>query len=323
DVTGDRERPSVKVLFARTKNTALAAGSGGRFDAAALEDTAQAVAGFAARMRQEYHVPAERLYVVGSSGLFSALAGNQNAIAANKQALAAAVRGACGLPVQFIDVRREVELSLEGTIPVRDADGAVLFDIGGGNTKGGYRDGKNLVSAGIPFGSLTFTDLVKKHARDGGFAATAEGLRGEVLVPALRKALAGKPGFTERDRVFLSGGACWALATLIRPGDRGDYVALTAADIDAYRKLLLDARGAFPAPDLASVGDPAAREAARMEIEQVRGVYKPEQLLAGAEILQALAGELGFAGGKKVYFARNAQVAWILAYVAEKAGGGR
>jgi exopolyphosphatase/pppGpp-phosphohydrolase len=325
DVTAGADGYKVKELLAGTKNTTLTAGlaASGRFNADAVRDTAGAVAAFAARMRQEYRVPPERLYVVGSSGLFSALAGKEDAIAANRDLLAAAVRDACGLAIQFIDVCREVELSVEGTIPARDAETAALFDIGGGNTKGGYREGKAIVSAGIPLGTVTFTDFVKKRAGQVGFAGTAEALRDEVLVPALRKALKGKPGLTERQRIYLSGGSCWALATLARPGDRGPYVALTAEDVAAYRKTVRDARGAFPTPDLSGIADPDLRAAARKEIDKVKAAFTPEQMLAGAELLQALADELGFARGKKVYFARNAQVAWILAYVVEKAGAGR
>ena len=326
DVTGGADGYDVKVLMSGTQNTTLVAGlaSSGRFEAGALQDTAAAVAKFAARMGKEQNVPAERLYVVGSSGLFSALAGKTDAIKANQDALAAAVRDACGLKMTFIDVDREVELSLAGTVPARDAGAAVLLDVGSGNTKGGYRDAdKGCVSAGIPYGSVTFADLVKKRADKGTFAENADALREEVLAPALKKAAEGKPGLRQRPRVYLSGGASWALATLVRPGDRADYVALTADDVDAYRKLLLATPGAYPAPDLSAIADAAAREAARKEIEQVKGVFKPEQLLAGAEILKALSDELDFGKDKKVSFVRHAQVAWILAYVAEKAGAPR
>jgi exopolyphosphatase/pppGpp-phosphohydrolase len=322
DVTGGADGYGVKVLLSKTENTTLVAGlaSSGRFEATALQDTAKAVARFAAQMEKEYNVPAERLYVVGSSGLFSALVDKPDAIKANQEALAAAVRDTCGLKITFIDVKREVELSVAGTVPARDAGRAVLLDVGSGNTKGGYRDaGKGCVSASIPYGSVTFTDLVKKKAGKGTFAENADALREEVLTPALKKAVEGKPELMQRERVYLSGGAAWALATLVHPGDRSGYVALTADDVDAYRQLLVAAKGEFPAPNLARISDPEVREAARKEIEQVKGVFKPEQLLAGAEILKALSDEFGFGKEKKVCFVRHAQVAWILAYVAEKA----
>ena len=322
DVTGGADGYDVKVLMSGTQNTTLVAdlASSGRFGAGALQDTAAAVANFAARMQKEHNVPPERLYVVGSSGLFSALAGKKDAIKINQDALAAAVRDACGLKMTFIDVDREVDLSIAGTIPPRDLGDALLLDVGGGNTKGGFRDpGHDCVTVSIPYGSVTFTDLVKKRSDKGTFAESAAALREEVLAPALKKSAEGKPGLRQRPRVYLSGGASWALATLVRPGDRADYVALTADDVDAYRKLLRATPGAFPAPELSAIPDAAVREAARKEIEQVKGVFQPEQLVAGAEILKALSDEFGFKD-RKVSFVRHAQVAWIVAYVAEKAG---
>jgi exopolyphosphatase/pppGpp-phosphohydrolase len=322
DVTDGDGGYGVKVLLSATKNTKLTEGlkSSGRFDDAALRDAAGAVAQFAAQMDKDHRVPPERLHVVGSSGLFSAIEKKPDAVRMNQDLLAAAVRDACGLKVTFIDVKREVELSVVGTIPPKDGGRAILLDIGGGNTKGGYCDGdKDCVSFGIPYGSVTFTDRVKDHAGKEGFAASAEALRTEVLVPELKKAVEGKPELTRRPRIYLSGGACWALATLVHPGDRSAYVVLTANDVDTYRQMLVAAKGEFPTPDLSRIIDPEVREAARKEIEQVKGVFKPEQLLAGAAILKALSDEFGFAGDKRVTFVRHAQVAWILAYVAEKA----
>jgi exopolyphosphatase/pppGpp-phosphohydrolase len=323
DVTGGADGYEVKTLMTATQNTTLTAGlaASGRFEAGALKDTAAAVAKFAEQMRKDHKVPAEHLHVVGSSGLFSALGDNKDAVKENRDALAAAVRDAAGLTMSFIDVEREVELSITGIVPAKYAAAALLLDVGGGNTKGGYRDGdQKPVSVSVPYGSVTFTDLVKKRDDKKPFADNAAALREEVLVPALRKSAEGKSGLLKKERIYLSGGACWALATLVRPGDRAAYVAVTADDVEAYRKLLLAKPGEYPTPDLSGIADAAVREAAQKEIEQVKATFKPEQLLAGAEILKALAGEFEFGKDKKVYFARNAQVGWILAYVTEKAG---
>jgi exopolyphosphatase/pppGpp-phosphohydrolase len=321
DVTGGADGYDVKVLFSDTRNTTLVAGlaSSGRFDPAALKDTAAAVAAFAGQMQKEHKAPAERIYVVGSSGLFSALAGKPDDVKANQEILAAAVREACGLKMTFVSPEREVELSIAGAVPAKYAAGALLLDVGSGNSKGGYRDGdKGCVSASVPYGSVTFTDAIKKRADKGSFAEAAVLLRREVLVPAIRKAVEGKPGLLKRERVYLSGGAVWAMATLLRPGDRGAYVALTAEDVEAYRKLLLKTPGAFPEPDLTSITDAGIRREAQKEIERVKETFKPEQLLAGAEILKALSDEVGFGKENKAYFARNGYLAWILAYVAER-----
>ena len=53
----------------------------------------------------------------------------------------------------------------------------------------------------------------------------------------------------------------------------------------------------------------------------MKGVYTRDQLLAGVQILKALAAELDFAcAGKALAFSRNAQLGWIAGYVVEKAG---
>jgi hypothetical protein len=219
----------------------------------------------------------------------------------------------------FIDVRREAELSIEGVVPRKHTAAAVLIDVGSGNTKGGFRDGdKGAVTFGVPYGSVTFADAAGKRAGKGSFADKAAALRGEVLGPALRKAIEEKPALGKRERVYLGGGAVWALATFVRPGGREPYLALTPDDIAAYHKLLLASPGEFPKADLSGVADEKARAAAAKEVERVKKTFTPEQLLAGAEILKGLSEEFGFKD-KKVFFARNAYLGWILAYVTEKA----
>lgn len=316
----------VKIVMSGNQNTTLTAGlaASEKFADPALKDTATAVARFAARMRKEHRVPDARIHVVGSSGLFSAIAGKNDAIKANQEALAKAIREACELPIGFINVQREIELSIAGIVPPRLSGTSLVLDIGSGNTKGGYRDAdKKLVSVSIPFGSVTFTDLVTKRGGKERFAETATALRGEVLLPGLKKSLESKPGLRKRDRIYLSGGAVWAMATLVRPANRGGYVALTAEDIRAYRALLRKSPEVFPEIDLSAIADASVRAAATKEIARVKAVFKPRQLLAGAEILNALSSAFEFGQETKLYFVRHAQVGWIVAYVAEKAAPSR
>ncbi len=319
EVTGTGDAQEIKVLLSGSKNTTLTEGlrAAEKFAEPALKATGQAVADFADRMQKEFKVPAERIYVVGSSGLFSALEGKAKAIQANQALLADAVAAASNLKMTFIDADREAQLSIAGIIPPHHAENSLLLDIGSGNTKGGYRD-KDYITLSIPYGSVTFVDLVKKQGQKGTFAERAAQARETVLLPGLKKAAAQKPGVSKRTRVYLSGGAVWALATLVRPGDRSAYVKLTAEDIDAYHKLLLQSPEAVPTPDLSAIKDEAAREAAKKDVNAVKTAFKPEQLLAGAEILKAMAKEYEFGGGKQLFFARNAQIGWILAFVTEK-----
>ena len=106
----------------------------------------------------------------------------------------------------------------------------------------------------------------------------------------------------------------------MRPADRRSFVALTAADVDRYAKGLRDDPKALLNPDLSGIKGDREREEARSDVEQLKKVYSPENLLAGAEILKAgLSDEFGLAAKeKKLYFARHGYIGWILAYVAER-----
>lgn len=322
-VTPEPDGYDVKIDLAKTANTTLVAGlaESGRFNPTALKDTVKEVETFFTQMRSEHKVAPERIYVVGSSGLFSALGKKEDLIAENKKALAGAVKAATGKEMNFIDVDREVELSIVGVVPPKFADGSLLLDVGSGNTKGGCRDGKRFVTVSIPLGTVTYSDLVKKAAEKTNtpFAKQADELRKEHLAAPLKEQVSKNPGLAKRERVYLTGGTAWALATLTKPADRRSFVALSAADIDRYRKELRDNPKALLNPDLSGIKDAREREEAMKDVEQVKKVFSPENLLAGAEVLKAMADEFGLAAkDKKLYFARHGYIGWILAYVAEQ-----
>ncbi len=311
----------VKTLFSDTENTGVTAGLAkrGRFDPDALKATATAVAQFAERLKKEHKLSAERIHVVGSSGLFSAIEEDKEAIQRNQQLMAEAIRAASGLPMAFIDVERESRLSIAGIIPSNQLEVSVLLDIGGGNTKGGCRVSRDRdVTFGVPFGSVTFADAARKQ-KANTFAGQLAAARDMVLVPALKKAIDGKPELTKREAIFLSGGAAWAMAAIIKPADRSSYVSLTAEDVKAFHRLVGKANGQFPSVDLSSIKDEKARRAAEKEIGKVEKAIKPDQLQAGAEILLALSSEMRFDKANRVAFVRHAQVGWLLAYLLEKA----
>ncbi len=317
EVTPTADGPAVKMLFSESTNVGLAAAvADGKLDPKAAEAAGKAVSGFAATMKEKHLVPADKLFVVGSSGLFAANAGKPEVMKANQETLTAAVKAAAELPVAYLDADREVALSFAGTVPAeRWADG-LMIDVGGGNAKGGFRGEKGAMTTfAVPFGTTTFAAAVVKEG--GEFAATAAKLRQSVLAPAIKKA-ATDAGFATRKRIYVSGGAAWAVATFAHPADRSAYTPLTIADLDAVEALLAKATDA-PAPDLSGVADPGTKKEAEAEAAKVNKVYTRDQLLAGVQVLKAVATELDLGhADKKLAFARNAQYAWVIGYVSEK-----
>jgi exopolyphosphatase/pppGpp-phosphohydrolase len=220
----------------------------------------------------------------------------------------------------FINVRREAELSVAGVVPGKFRKEAVLIDVGSGNTKGGYFGTDNQICTfSVPFGTVSFAELVT--GAGGSFPDQVRKLREEKLAPAVKKQLATAVEMTTRRRVYLSGGIVWATATLTHPEDRRAFTPLTVTDIDDLHKRLAAEPGKFPRTDLSAIADEGKEQQAREEIEKVKKVYTPEQLLAGLQVLKALADEMQLAAGEKqVYFARHGSLAWILGYVVEKGG---
>src|SRR6266511_2095569 len=135
DISGEGETQEVKILLAVSHNSTLSAGiaATGKFDPKAVADAAAAVVRFAERMKKEFKVPAERIHVVGSSGLFSGVADKPETIPPNREVLAKAVEDASGIKMTFISDEREAELSIAGIVPKSRAGTALLLDIGSGN----------------------------------------------------------------------------------------------------------------------------------------------------------------------------------------------
>jgi hypothetical protein len=310
-----------RILLLENQNTTLVAdlATKMRFSQEALDKTVDIVGRLAQKIRDDFKLPEKRLYIVGSSGLFTPLEGNEELIKVNKVLLVEAIRKKTSITMDFVTITREAELTIVSVVPAKVRGDAVLLDIGSGNTKGGgeTKDGK-LLTLGINFGTVSFSDRVKKEADKAGFAETATKLRDQLVVPALEQALRDKKELLTRKRIFVAGGSVWAMTTFVKPLDRGNHVALAASDIGAFYKLLLANPEKLPDPDL-SGGTEEARKLAITDLAQVRKTFTRDQLIAGIEILRALSTTFGFdAKDKHVVFARNAYIGWILGYTVEK-----
>jgi hypothetical protein len=299
-----------KRLFSKTQNTTLSVLKDGAFDKNAIDDTVSAISGFIKTISEKYKLPASRIVVVGSSGVPKA---------SNRDAFVAAVKKATGKDLRFIDDLTEVELTIAGIVPKEERERSIALDIGGGNTKGGYKPaGAPLVYVAIPLGTVTFTQRITREAKAQGipFADAAARLREDELIAPLSKGAKAMPELAKRKRVYLSGGSIWAMVSLIHPEalDRV-YVTFTAADVAAFRELVRKKPGTFPEPDMSRITAQELKQRALKEVKTVQRVYSPDNLLAGAEILSALVKAFDLEG-RTLIFPRNGAVGWLTAYIA-------
>ena len=104
------------------------------------------------------------------------------------------------------------------------------------------------------------------------------------------------------------------MATLLHPENRLSFTPLTVDDINIFYNRATTNPEALLEPDLSRIPNAALRQEAEREVESVRNTFTPKNLIAGAEILRALAVEMNLTG-KRMYFARYGHLAWILSYV--------
>jgi len=325
-VINEDEGYNVTILNAEVINTTLVQTRDGKFTQQAIRDTGQVVQRFYQRMQQEFRVPADQINVIGNSGL----------IGDNPQDIADEVKRRIGVEIDFLDIETEVQLTIAGTIPRRYRVGrtwydnrsvSVMVDVGSGNTKGGYqqlrqvaigRPDYDYVSWGMPIGTVTFTNEVNKLA--GGdadlqsFIKRSQELSVSLLRPTIRNEVSRKPGLLNRKKIYVSGGVVWSMVTLLHPEDRRSYIPVTLNDINTFYARMTTDPDSLLNPDLSGIRNPTVREEAQREIESVRNTFTTKNLIAGAEVLKAVANELGFPG-KTLIFARFGYLSWVLNYV--------
>ena len=322
-----------KIYDPQTKDTSIMPpGADGKFKKSALDDTVAVTKEFYGEMRAR-QIPDSKIYIAGSSGLR----------ASNKKELENLVKGATGKDMLFLNAKDEVRNTIEGAIPAWVMDKgrprnnwlmSVLIDIGSGNTKGGYLE-KRLSEKiiyddyifEVPRASKTYADEIGKKMTGGNmnletFSQKARSLTADSILSPLRDELTRKPGLLHRERVYLSGGIIYVMVTLLHPTDRRAYVPITIEDIKKFRRLVVEDQEKLLNPEVnwSAVKGQREREEIERDLIRVKGIFNDKQLIAGAEILDALSKELKFEK-RRVRFMRHALYAWIMSHTAYQAFG--
>ena len=203
---------------------------GGKYTQEVVKTVGRAIKDYYTLIRQQYQVPPQQIYVIGSSDLD----------AGNLEELATEIRNNTGASITFLDLKSEAQLSVIGTVPRRYREGgtsfdnrsqSVVIDIGSYKTKGGYQQLRQplvgdpyyeFVAVGIPSGTTSFTDEVNQAAgEDAGinkFALSARALSESSIKAALRNELKKRPGLAYRKKIYLNGAIVGAMMTLTSPG---------------------------------------------------------------------------------------------------------
>jgi hypothetical protein len=302
----------------------------GVFDPSGLKQTASAVLEWCLELKEKYQLADERILVLSSAGLFGPLDSWADAekkaklIEKNKIDLAGAVAASAGKRVHFPDLEQEVLLQIEGCVRPKHLDTGLYIDIGGGSTRGGYKDkATGIVRKLKIIGVKSFHELANGDVtKNGGtFAQGVDRLAPNALYRPLHRLIENDAGMRTRKQVYLGGGICWVMGTCLHPDQftsKEVYIKLQPGDIDSFAKAVRETSNY-----LDTIRAPADLSEAQLikfkrEIENMKKNFPSEKLIAGAEILKALAKELDFGSRQEIWFCRHSINATMYGFAAEK-----
>lgn len=230
--------------------------------------------------------------------------------------------------VEVIDPQGEARLSHLGIVPESKRFTTFLIDIGSGNTKGGYFPGPG-------------TDHIKLFTLNWGTKSIANAANSRMdqdqsldnYYRQLQRVLAGDAdkeviyavnisgAYKMSDNIAFSGGASWAVATLLFPELLNTpVVPVTYQQVESFYNQLNNNYSSLTADELSRKldGTPEEKAAVKKAAGTVNKVFDQKAMLAGTGLLLKIMRQFeGVYDKKQFYLVKNGQVGWISAYVNE------
>lgn len=280
-------------------------------DAAASGRVSEAVKRIHQEMQDEFKLPKGHFFVVGSSGLPAEV----------RRVLTDTIYDE-GVKMDFITPEMEARYEFQGIVPRGRYPEVVLVDIGSGNTKGGYVEKLTpelkIAIFNIALGTKTYAQEINKARGDGAFRVTAEVLRKEKLIPLIAEPVQQFPGLQNSPRLYLAGGICWAMATLLHPNSVDSaWTTLTKDEIKSFCDRAMSNPRQLLTPSFDKV-DAKVLDKVKDETARIGKVFNEDQLMAGAQILITFLDRIHYQEKKAIFFARRGLYAWPAGYVLEK-----
>ncbi|MEO0059591.1 MAG: hypothetical protein RLZZ312_1238 [Bacteroidota bacterium] len=295
-----------------TENTALAKGiaKDGNLNIADIELSSQVVLKNYNKFIKDYKVDKKRIFVIASSGV---------GMANNTDLLVARIKVLLNVDLEIIPTEREARLLIAGGVPASRYTNSVLIDIGGGNTKGGYIDVKNIDTyvffpVSMRLGTVTLTEKVKLYTQTEDFSEFLEWstVYNDLLKSEVTGMFNRRTSAKTKKNIYFSGGAVWAFKTLFDRKPIDNFSEFTPKEVKDYKTQLVF--------DFAKFEKLAKTNA---EVAAVLKTYDQKHLLSATDLLLGLLNNIENPEEKKFYFVKNGQMAWLVAYVLESVKGGK
>ncbi len=291
-----------------TENTTLAKGisKDGNLNLNDIETSCLVVQKNYQLLIDEYKIDRKKIFVIASSGI---------GMANNTDLLVAKIKELINVDLEIITSEREAKLLITGGVPQNKYTNSLILDIGGGNTKGGYIDVKNVDNyvfypLGMRLGTVTLTEKVKLYTQSDDFADFLEWstVYADMLQQEVKDMFNKRASAKSKKNIYLSGGAVWAFKTLTASNEIENFSEFTIKEVKDYKIQLVFDYGKFE--KLAKTSP---------EIDKVIKTYNQQNLLSATNLLLGILENIENADDKKFYFVKNGQMAWLVAYVLESA----
>lgn len=218
-----------------------------------------------------------------------------------------------------IEESEQAKTLVKGIIPPVDYANALLLDIGGVNTKGGYidelADNKlEFIPLELNFGTMTLTDAVNKTVTNQSQGVDMSTYQeksfdfNEVLRKKIKEMLDAHPLSLNKEKIYLSGGAVWAFTTLYYTENTKDhFTSITKDDVMDYDAILKNNFNKF-----------ISLSKTNKEAAKVLSIYDQKYLISANNILLEYLASIPNLEKKKVYFAKQGQIAWLISNIADR-----
>jgi hypothetical protein len=257
------------------------------------------------KMLLKYKIERKNFYIIADSGIGGAT---------NSDLLAQKVKQLTNTNLTFISDTQEAKLLLKGCIPQKKFSSSMILDIGSANTIGGYmglHKGDDVFHPlTLDLGSITLTEIINQKSSDKTIDKYNE-LSFNYL-PTLKENFSNMfkkdPESINRTNIFLTGGASWAFYSLFY-GTIADknFSELKHEDI-LYQKSVVENN--FRKIENDALTNPI--------MQKVLKVYSQKNLISSFNMILSALEEIPNLQNKKIYFAKNGQIAWFVSYVIDQ-----
>lgn len=291
------------------------------FTPSAITESAEAAIVLYKKAMDFYKIPDRQIAMVMSSGVMqqAQITNNFDKIEEVKKLVLDQIKNK-KKRIDFLTPEVESRLVYLGTINKNDRKGAVIIDVGSGNTKGGYFDNSpisNFTPFDFAWGTAKIKGEINKKQPESisAYISQVNQLIETIKPDAITENFNRKTVIRNQPFMIMGGGINWVIATLMKPDkmEKG-FIELSISDVREFKQLIINNYEGF-------ISDSRAKSPeALIEFGKVRKNFDQKSMIAGASLVEAIMQDLNTSSPtKRYYFARYSS--WLTGYIVKIKSG--